>query len=84
MAKRRFVTPVILSGGLIPDSGSSGTIIGHGSAQTGIDPYPCDYEEWLTMFAGDYDGNEDGEPDTYEDWQYWMNSNGFDPSDFED
>ena len=84
MAKRKFVTPVILAGGLIPDSGSSGTIIGEGSAQSGIKPYTCGYEEWLIMFAGGYDGDGDTEPDTYDDWLIWMESNGFDPSPFLD
>lgn len=84
MTKRKFVRPVILSGGLIPDSGSSGTIIGHGSAQTGIDPYPCDFEEWLTMFAGGYDGDGNGDPDTYDDWLFWMESYGFDPDEFQE
>lgn len=81
MAKRKFMTPVILSGGLTPGSDGEDPIIGPGSGQTG-DPYPCDFEEWLIMFADGTDLDGDNEPDTFDDWKYWMDDHGFDWSEF--
>ena len=81
MAKRRFMTPVLLSGGLTPGSDGEDPIIGPGSAQTG-DPYPCDFETWLIEFASGEDLDDSGEPDDLGDWQVWMESNGFDWTEF--
>lgn len=82
MAKRKFMTPVLLSGGLTPGSDSEEPIIGDGSAQTGIDPFPCDFEDWLSLFANGTDLDGDGEEDAEGDWKFWMEQNGFDWTEF--
>lgn len=84
MAKRKFMTPVLLSGGLTPGSDGEDPIIGPGSGQTNIDdPYACDFEEWLIVFASNEDLDGDGEVDGYSDWQKWMTDHGFDWTEFE-
>lgn len=76
MSKRRFISPVLLTGGLIPDDESD--IIGGGSSQTGQEPFACSYDDWLMMFADDFDDNDNGEPDDIEEWKDWMEKHGFD------
>lgn len=84
MAKRKFMIPILLSGGLTPGSDGEDPIIGPGSGQTNIeDPYPCGFDEWLIMFASGEDLDGTGEPDDYEDWKFWMKSNGFDWTKYE-
>ena len=51
------------------------TVIGGGSGQSSTDPYPCSYEEWLTLFSDDYD--LDGVSGEWEDYVAWWDDNEF-------
>ncbi len=53
MAKNNF-DPFVLM--MIPEP-SPTTVVGGGTGQSTTDPYPCEYEEWLTLFAYDYTGD---------------------------
>jgi hypothetical protein len=43
-------------------------VIGGGSGQSTTDPYPCSYKDWLTLFADDYDLDDDVDFDDYRTW----------------
>ena len=77
MAKRKFMTPLLLSGGLTPGSDPENPITGDGSVQTGIDPFPCDFEDWISLFADGTDLSGDDVPDEYEDYVIWMRNHGW-------
>ena len=75
----KFGVPLILSGGLIPID-STGSEVFDESNQTTVDPYACGYDEWVTMFEGDYNGDEVIDEN---DYIAWFLDNGFGPEAWE-
>lgn len=73
MAKKRFMTPILMTGGLEPGDNPDP---GAGSAQGSPDIEPWPWEMWQWMFEDD-DSDEDGTPGTYADYVAWMTANGF-------
>ena len=63
MAKKYGFDPFILLSGTPGDD----VVTGGGTGQSTTDPYPCDYDDWLAMFAVDYDNNGFDEND-YRQW----------------
>ena len=65
--------------GSLGDSLTPDAVLMHpdGSVQTGIDPFPCDFGDWLSMFADGTDLSGDDVPDEYEDYVIWMQSYGW-------
>jgi len=65
MAKKRSFVPGILFTMPTPQPT---TVVGGGTGQSTTDPFACDYDTWLNLFAGDY--NNDGETNgaDYEQW----------------
>lgn len=58
------------------DEGDS-TVVGGGTGQdTTDDPYPCSFNDWMTLFQDNYDGDEDGIID-FEDYRTWWEDNEF-------
>ena len=73
MAKKRFFLPFVsLDGGINIDDPDPE--IGPGSGDSTDDPFACSYEDWLSMFEGDYDG--DGDTD-FDDYRRWWTDHGF-------
>ena len=64
MAKKKYVSPFVLL-----STPGDDVVIGGGSGQSGQEAWLCDYEEWETMFKGEYDGN-DGI--TFNDYAIWF------------
>ena len=52
MAKKKYVSPFVLL-----STPGDDVVIGGGSGQSGQEAWLCDYEEWETMFKGEYDGS---------------------------
>lgn len=70
MAKNLFRNPMILNGlGDIDDDDDEG----NGSAQSGQNPFACGYDDWMTLFATDYDNNG---PDL-KDYSHWWYAQGY-------
>ena len=63
MAKKRFVSPFVLLSAPGDD-----VVIGGGSGQSGQEAWLCEYEDWLTMFQGEYDGKDGISFDDYAIW----------------
>ena len=64
MAKKNFDPFVLL---LMPDPEPT-TVTGGGTGQSTTDPYACGYDDWVTMFAQDYNGDEID----YNDYIHWF------------
>ena len=65
MAKKNIFAPGILF--TIPDP-SPTTVVGGGTGQSTTDPYACDFNDWMNLFAQDYNG--DGID--FEDYRKWF------------
>ena len=65
MAKKNFDPFVLL---LMPDPEPT-TVTGGGTGQSTTDPYACDFNDWMTMFASDL--NNDGNMDET-DYKIWF------------
>ena len=59
------------------EGGGAENWTGDGSGQSSPDDVPWDYETWSVLFE-EYDGNDDDEPGTWEDYEIWMHERGFD------
>ena len=71
MAKQYFAFPrVFLNIGdeIGDDSGE-----GPGTGQSTIDPYPCSFADWQTMFSSDVNQDETIDFEDYRAW--WINNN---------
>ena len=71
MAKNTFDPFVLL---MIPEP-SPTTVVGGGTGQSTTDPYPCSFQDWLTMYAQDLDDDDEF---TMNDYMLWWESMGFD------
>ena len=65
MAKKSGFNPFILM--MIPTPEPT-TVIGGGTGQSTTDPYACDFNEWMSLFASDIDGDNDTDFDDYRLW----------------
>jgi hypothetical protein len=74
MSKRRFITPVFLSGGGLDIGDDPDPGLGSGQGSPDVEPWPWDMWQW--MYEDD-DSNDDGIPGTYDDYVAWMNAHGF-------
>ena len=72
MAKKKFSSPFLILGGM---SAGDDEVIGGGSAQSGQDPWLCDYNDWLLMYAADI--TEDNVEDEH-DYYLWFVGQGGD------
>jgi len=54
MAKKRSFVPGILFSMPTPQPT---TVVGGGTGQSTTDPFACDYDTWLSLFAVDYNGD---------------------------
>lgn len=73
MAKKGFIRPVFLTGGLQPGEDPDPGL-GSGQGSPDIEPWP--WEMWQWMYEED-DSDGDGFPGTYNDYVAWMKKNGF-------
>ena len=55
---------------MIPEP-SPTTVVGGGTGQSTTDPYACDYNDWLNLFASDVNGDGDI---TEADYKLWFQS----------
>ena len=69
MAKKYGFIPFVLL--MMPDPSPTAVVIGGGTGQSTTDPYACDYNDWLNLFAVDYNGNG-YDNDDYIHWFYVM------------
>jgi len=79
MAKKKFSAPFLILSGL--DNGGNDEVIGGGSGQSGQGSWLCDYDEWLIMYATDYDYDE--EEFSFMDYGIWFLDNGGTPEQWE-
>jgi hypothetical protein len=66
MAKKNIFAPGILF--TIPDPQPT-TVIGGGTGQSTTDPYACDFNDWMNLFASDVNG--DGQTN-FADYKIWF------------
>ena len=72
MAKKTGFNPfIILSTMPTPEPT---TVIGGGTGQSTTDPYACDYNDWMNLFATDYNNNGFDE----DDYHHWFVLNFYD------
>lgn len=73
MSKKLFKSPFIL--GLSIDDEGDDTVIGGGTGQSSTDIWACSFEDWMTMYGEDLNG--DGYTD-FNDYRKWWLDNEFD------
>lgn len=66
MSKKRFILPFVILEGW----GGDGSDTGGGSGGTSPDITGCTYNEWLEMYADDYDLDDDTDFDDYKTWWF--------------
>ena len=74
MSKKVFDPFVLL---LMPDPEPT-TVTGGGTGQSTTDPYACDFNDWMTMFASDVNGDETIDETDYQLWFQGMFSDDHD------
>lgn len=76
MNKRQFIAPyILLTGGL--NDGGEGNVIGGGTGQGGVNPFPMSYEDWVNsgfQYGYDFDGDNEY---SLEEFASWWEDNGF-------
>lgn len=72
MSKKRFNAPFIFFEG--DNTPGDDVVIGGGTGQTTTDPFECTFAEWQTLFADDYDLDDDVD---FDDYGQWWADNGF-------
>lgn len=77
MAKKIGFMPKIILRDITP---GDDTVIGGGTGQSTTDPFPCDFADWQTMFAEDYDLDEDID---FNDYATWWEENEFSMDDWD-
>ena len=68
MSKILFTDPSIFRGPIATPVPDPTPIVVPGSAQGGVDPRPCSFDEWLQNFRIDLDGDLDYDFDDYCKW----------------
>ncbi len=78
MARKKFSAPFIL----FNDDPGDDIVIGGGTGQSTTDTFVCSYDEWLKLFADNYD-MDDEEIIDFNDYGQWWADNGFSVEDWE-
>ncbi len=65
MAKKYGFDPFIL---LMMPTPEPTTVTGGGTGQSTTDPYACDYNDWLNLFASDVNGDNEINEADYKLW----------------
>ena len=66
MAKKKAFSPFVLLSGL--DDGGDVTVIGGGTGQSTTNVFACTFEQWMTLFASDFNGDGTTDFNDYHDW----------------
>ena len=68
MSKKYGFSPFVF----LLDVGEGDDVSGNGSGQSGVKPFPCDFDHWLTTFKKDYNNDGAYEWTDYEQW--WLDN----------
>lgn len=71
MSKMFFDDPLIFRGPITPDP-TDPVIVVPGSGQGGLDPFACSFEDWLSGFKSDINGDANID---FEDYKAWWGQN---------
>ena len=77
MAKRKFSQPLVI----LSTTPGDDVVIGGGTGQGTIDPYPCSFGEWQKLFEDDYLPDDTID---FNDYVQWWADNGFSLEDWEE
>lgn len=72
MNKLKYYQPMLLA--FTPIDAGDDEDDGGRTGQSGQNPFPCTFEQWLDLFAEDLNGNNEFDQNDYETW---MNNHGW-------